>query len=110
MLLVANTILAESLDKLLELAKLGNKRRLLRTIEVLIGVFLKSGSQSVRLICLEIYRPARRLGADLFFYMIPYLIFSGVALKGAQPPRDLYRVQAAVVSRELFQTVASDFW
>lgn len=59
MLLVANTILAESFDKLLELAKLGDKRRLLRTIEVLIGVFLKSGGQSVRLICFEEYSPAR---------------------------------------------------
>ena len=86
MLLIANAILADGLDKLFELAELNDKRRFLRTVEVLIGVLLKSGGQRVSLIRLEIYRPARRLGADLFFYMIPYLIFSGIALKGTQPP------------------------
>ena len=50
------------------------------------GVFLKRRRQSVRLICFEIYGPARRIGADFLFNMIAYLVFPCVSFKRADTP------------------------
>ena len=109
MLLVADTILAERLDKLLEFTELSHKRRPFAAGEIFIGICLKRLGQSVGLIRLEIYRPARRFTAYLFFNVITNLIFPCVPFKGAQTSRNFNRIQAAVALCQPFETVAAGF-